>query len=286
MTQRLKLTIETQEYLTNKICQEISGFIFNTGGKNKLITLHHFLPVEKVLETETNQELSILINSSWSEFLILDPGYINISKYSVYKEIHNRLPKINDELFMELSETRCVMKVFGYEFFPYNNLNTKITIPYIRAGVISGSGDYAGFSGTPVFLNNKLIGVFSKAYSNNKTLLIIPIYVLIRNFEKKDSYHIYKFLNTPNKINAYYVKNNKIYHPTLKIDIPVSTYTLLEGDLDVGATIQNSSGETLFDKMIVDTDQDIMIEYNLIKLDQTTYLITPRLLALLKRLLN
>ena len=287
MTINLSLVMECQEYLSKSISQKMSGFIINTNGCNRVITIHHFLPVEKVVETETNQELPILINSSWSEFLVLDSKNLNLGKFSIYKEVHNKLPKPNDELVMELNHGRCVMKVCGYDFIPYDNLNTNITIPYIRASIISDVNEFAGLSGLPVFINNKIVGVFSKVYSNNKYLLILPIYVLIRNLEKKDNNHIYMFENIPKKINSYYVKENQeIYHPTLKFDIPLSTYVLLEGDQDNGSVIQILSGETTFEKMILDTSHGNMIDYNLIKSNQFTYLITPRLLALLKRFFN
>jgi hypothetical protein len=287
MTINLSLVMECQEYLSKSISQKMSGFIINTNGCNRVITIHHFLPVEKVVETETNQELPILINSSWSEFLVLDSKNLNLGKFSIYKEVHNKLPKPNDELVMELNYGRCVMKVCGYDFIPYDNLNTNITIPYIRASIISDVNEFAGLSGLPVFINNKIVGVFSKVYSNNKYLLILPIYVLIRNLEKKDNNHIYMFANIPKKINSYYVKENQeIYHPTLKFDIPLPTYLLLEGDQDNGSVIQILSGETTFEKMILDTSHGNMIDYNLIKSNQFTYLITPRLLALLKRFFN
>jgi hypothetical protein len=292
MTKNLTLNVECQEYLSKNIKQKMSGFVININGNNQIVTLHHFLPIQKVIETETNQELSILINSSWSEFLVLDFKNISLDKYSIFKDVHNKLPKPNDELIMEIAspggaDKRCALKVCGYDFIPYDNLNTSITLPYIRASVISNVSEFAGLSGSPVFINNKLVGVFSKAYSNNQTVLIIPIYVLIRNLEKKDNYHIYKYSSIPKKINTYHVKENmEIYHPTLKIVVPFSSYLLLEGDLDCGSIIQNYIGEITYEKMIVDTKLGNMIDCDLIKSNQYTYLITPRLLSLLKRIFS
>lgn len=290
MPTNLCLNVECQEYLAKNIKQKMSGFVTNINGNNQIITLHHFLPIHRVFETETNQELSILINSSWSEFLVLDCKNINLDKYKIFKEVQNKLPKPNDELTMEItnSETtndRCMMKVCGYDFLPYDNLNTTMTLPYIRASVTSNFSEFAGLSGSPVFINKKLVGVFSKSYSNNQILLIIPIYVLVKNLEKKDNNHIYMYSSIPKKINTYYVKENTdIYHPTLKFDIPFSTYLLLEGDLENGSIIQNSLGITTYETMIVNTKLGNMIECDLIKSNQFTYLITPRLLSLLKRI--
>jgi hypothetical protein len=292
MTTNLTLNVDCQEYLSKNIKLKMSGFVLNINGNNQIITVHHFLPIHKVIETETNQELSVLINSSWSELLVLDSKNINLDKYSIYKDIQNKLPKPNDELTMEFAsprgvDTRCIMKVCGYDFLPYDNLNTSMTLPYIRASVISNVTEFAGLSGSPVFINNKLVGIFSKAYSNNQILLIIPIYVLIKNLEKTDNNHMFKYSSIPKKINTYHVKENmEIYHPTLKFDIPFSTYLLLEGDLDNGSIIQNSLGETTYEKMIVDTNFGNIIECSLIKSNQYTYLITPRLLSLLKRIFN
>lgn len=289
MVPNLALLFICQEYLSKKIKQNISGFILNFNGKNLIITLHHFLPIEKVFEisqTEINQELKILINSSWSEFLILDSDNINFDNYLIYKDIQNKLPKTDDELTMELKNGRCKLRVSGYNFLPYNNLDTQRLIPYIEATVISGSTDFAGLSGTPVFRENKLVGVFSKAYSNNQKILIIPSYVLIKNLQKKDNNHIFEFPFDPKKINNYYVKENNIWHPSLKFEIPYLTYLLLEGDNDTIYTVQDSLGEISYQKMIINTKLENITECNLIKLNQHTYMITPRLLSLFKRLFS
>jgi hypothetical protein len=290
MVPNLALLFICQEYLSKKIKQNISGFILNFNGKNLIITLHHFLPIEKVFQisqTEINQELKILINSSWNEFLILDSDNIIFDNYLIYKDIQNTLPKPNNELTMELKNGRCKMRVSDYKFLPYNNLDTQRLIPYIEANVISGSTDFAGLSGSPVFIKNKLVGVFSKAYSNNEKVLIIPSYVLIRSLEKdKDNNHIFEFPFDPKKINNYYVKENKIWHPSLKFKIPYLTYLLLEGNNNTIYTVQDSLGEISYQKMIIDTTLENVTEYNLIKLNQDTYMITPRLLSLLKRLFS
>lgn len=290
MSKCLTLNIECQEYLSKTIKLQMSGFIINIKGTNKVITIHHFLPIKTVVETEINQQLSILINSSWSEFLILDSKNINLNKYYIYKNIQNKLPKIDDELTMNIINSRetndiCIMKVCGYDYIPYDNLNIDMTLPYIKASVISNVNKFAGLSGSPVFINNKLVGVFSKACSNNQIVLIIPIYVLIRNLEKKDNNNIYMYSSIPRKINSYYVKENMtIYHQTLKIYIPLSTYLLLEGDSDKESLIHNYIGETIHEKMIVNTKLGNMIDCDLIQSNQYTYLITPRLLSVLKRI--
>lgn len=287
MDYTINLKIECQEYLTKSISQSISGFIFNYNNKNYIVSVHHFLPIKKVLETEFNQELSILINSSWSELLVLDSKYTNLDTYHVFNKYQNKLPKPNDELTMKLNDKRYNLKVTGYDFMPYDNINTKMTLPYIRASVISDIEELAGLSGVPVFDNNKIVGIFSKAYSNNQTVFILPIYILIKNLEKRDNQNIYILSCVPKKINSYHVKDNgEIYHPTFKFDIPVSSYILIEGDNDTGFLIQNSLGETVYEKMLIDTNCDTLTNCNLVSSDQFTYLITTRLLSLFKRLFN
>jgi hypothetical protein len=285
MTQTININIETQEYLSKSIMQKLSGFIINVNKNNYIITIHHFLPIQKVTEADTKQELTIAVNSCWSEILVLNSKNINLNRYLVHKNIQNKLPKINDELSMELEFDKCIMKVCDYEFIPYDNLNIAMKLPYIKASIISDVDKFAGFSGKPVFNKNKIVGIFSKAYSDNKTILIIPIYILIKNLEKKDNNNIYKYSSVPKKINAYYVKENlNIYHPTLKIDIPYTTHLLIEGDVNFDSIIVNSLGETMHGDMIIDTDN--VTECDLIKSNQFTYLITPRLLMLLKHLFN
>ena len=287
MEYTINLKIKCQEYLTKSVTQSLSGFIFNYNNQNYIITVHHFLPIKKVIETEINQELPILINSSWSELLVLDSKYTNLDTYHVFKRYQNKLPKPNDELTMKLNTKRYNLKVTGYDFLPYDNLDTKMTLPYIRASVTSDTEELAGLSGMPVFDNNKIVGVFSKAYSNNQTVFILPIYILIKTLEKRDNQHIYNISCIPKKINSYHVKDNgEIYHPTFKFDIPVASYLLIEGDIGVGFLIHNLLGETVYEKMLIDTKCNNTIDCDLISSNQFTYLITPRLLSLFKRLFN
>jgi hypothetical protein len=111
MTQTININIETQEYLSKSIMQKLSGFIINVNKNNYIITIHHFLPIQKVTEADTKQELTIAVNSCWSEILVLNSKNINLNRYLVHKNIQNKLPKINDELSMELEFDKCIMKV-------------------------------------------------------------------------------------------------------------------------------------------------------------------------------
>jgi hypothetical protein len=90
---------------------------------------------------------------------------------------------------------------------------------------------FAGLSGSPVYINEKVIGILSKINLVDNIIYIIPIYLAIKTLEKYDNDNVY-WMNIKNikKINAFNVKDNEIYHPTLKINIPLNTYFLLEGD--------------------------------------------------------
>jgi hypothetical protein len=150
----------------------------------------------------------------------------------------------------------------------------------------------AGLSGSPVFIKNKVVGIFSKYRPDTKTAYVIPIYVAIKNIEKKDNKHVYCYgnqIDNIKKINSYNVKDNEIYHPTLKINININTYFLLEGDTDNKVIIQYEDKE--LNKSIIG-EIEPSIKENLIspcdttiisRKDDSEYKINTRLLSLLHK---
>lgn len=271
------------------------GFIYKNkiSDEGKMITLHHFLPIQGVFDSKSMRQLPILINSSWSEFLVLDCNGINLNGYPICNKIKVSLPKPNDKIYMNIDDSyKFYMKVCNIDFFPYDNINTNILTPYIVAEQDErgeSPSKFVGLSGSPVFMGNKLIGVFSKI-CYNKIFLIIPIYVLLKNLDKKDNNNLYKFSDSeiPKKINSNCINNMNIYHRSLNAKIPYQTFLLLEGDLEKTYNITNSYNEKNNKEMIIDTKFSLTLGTNLIKSKQNinTYLITPRLLSLFKRILS
>ena len=109
-----------------------------------------------------------------------------------FVEIDKNENEIGDELIMYSERKRYILSVSGLEMIPYDNINDNYCIPYIKA--TTENDTYSGLSGSPIFYKNKLVGIFSKYCKDINTALIIPVYVLIKNIEKKDNQHIYKLL--------------------------------------------------------------------------------------------
>ena len=281
--QTFQLFLNCDKFLMKKVSLKSTGFLINYDGVNYGVSVHHFLPINNISIEETKNNLDIITNSVWSEILIFSTNNINIEKYKIHKKIRNRIPKQEEEFIMYYDENeRILMKFSNYELLPYDNINDSFNIPYIKANILDNTQKLAGLSGSPVFLNDTIIGVFSKHNIGDNTVLIIPIYVIIKNLLKKDNNHIYNFPIKPKKINAYYVKENDyIYHPTLKIDIPLNTYLLLEGDEGFCCNVETDINTSICETIInVDLNESLYI--NIVIRDESKYLITPRLLVLLK----
>ena len=152
------ITLKLQSPKINNIDVEntVTGFILNYNGGNHIITVHHFLPIDKVYDQETNNELDIEINSSWNEGLILNTNNVNLSKYKIFSKVHNNIPKLNSRLSMKVDGNRIELEFIGYDMIPFNNIQLDVPILLIKARIISNLDKFAGYSGSPVFIKNKI----------------------------------------------------------------------------------------------------------------------------------
>ena len=257
----LEIKLLTQQFIDKKLKIILNGFIFNFSKKNYIITLHHNLPIDNVSSTIDNVSntidnvsstidsvsntidnvsstidsvsLDIQINSCWSEVLILNTDKLDLSSYKINKKYQNSLPKINETLNLIQNINRYNLTVINYEFLPFDNLQSDYLIPYIIVTFENDLiNDYNGLSGVPIYINDKLIGIFSKYNIINKTGYILPIYIVIKNFYKNNNADIYtiKNLDKLTKINNYKIKNSSIYSSLFKINIPLCSYILIEND--------------------------------------------------------
>ena len=275
MEETIDLELHTMEFNKEHIKIGVNGFFLTYSGKTYIITTHHNLPIAYIKDN-----INIKINSMWNETLILEPNDINIHKYKINTQIQNKLPKENDIICMKTQNKRYEMKTIGFDFLPFDNSPISPMIPYIKAHV--NIREAKGLSGCPIFTDNKLIGLFSKYNTETNTAYILPIYVIIKTIDKVDNSNIYCCIQSDiKKINNYHVKNNTIYHPTLKIYIPLSSYFLLEGDVDNKFLIQheNKTIETVLypsNKLLLSNESSIIMEGE-------KYKINIRLLTLMKK---
>ena len=266
----------------------ITGFIFNYNGSNHIITVHHFLPIDKVYDQETNKELDIEINSSWNEGLILNTNNVDLSKYKIFSKVHNNIPKLNSRLSMKVDGNRIELEFIGYDMIPFNNIQLDVPILLIKARIISNLDKFAGYSGSPVFIKNKIIGIFTKIRTDSNIAYIIPIYIITKNLEKEDNSNIYT-MNVKNiqKIGSWIVnKDNEVYHPTLKLNIPIATYFLIEGDLNFKSILYFGKKKTSVDLVQTVLKKDLISDsdINIVSRNDFEYKLNVRLLTFLKKI--
>jgi hypothetical protein len=282
--QTLTLKILSQKFNGQNIKTTTYGFVLNYNGKNYIITVHHFLPIYKIFDFETNNELNIEINSSWNEGLILDTENVDLSKYKIFSKIHNSVPKLKSNLSMMINNDRIQLEIIGYDLIPFDNIQMDVPILIIKAKILSDFKNFAGYSGSPVFYENKIVGIYTKLKTDTNVAFIIPIYIIIKNLEKEDNSNIYT-VNVKNirKICTWNVnKDNHIYHPTLKFNIPVNTYFLVEGDINFKTIIHY--GKKKIDLIQSELKKDLALDSNsnLIIRNDSEYKLNIRLLSLLK----
>ena len=288
--QLINIILKTQQFISTKFETKMSGFILNYNGTKYIISVHHFLPIKQICEMESGIELNIKINSCWSEILVLDVSNINLSEYKINNMIQNKLPKVNDIVYIKTNTKRYELKVIGYDSIPFDNIQDNITIPQIKCIALCDMENFAGLSGSPVFIKDKIVGIFSKYRPDSKITYIIPIYIVIKNIEKIDNSNIYSTpVNNIKKVNSYNVKDNEIYHPTLKINIHINTYFLLEGDKNNKTLIQYEQLETKKNiieeiESLVKNDLISPCDCNIVtRKDNSEYKINTRLLSLLRK---
>jgi len=277
----ITLHMTTPNVFDNVLEVSIKGFILNHAGKSLIITIHHFLPVERVFQENIN--FDIIINSAWSDVLILDSEQIDYSQYQIHTLVQIKLPKNGDLLTMKVTdELSYDLRVRNHTFLPFNDIMTadnKTVLPYITALFDSAIENPQGLSGTPVFIGDKIAGIFSKYNPEKNLAYIIPIYVVMKNLRKKNNN---KICGVP--FDKYNVKNNEIYHPALKINIPLSTYFLMECDDDIEIYIQHKKEGKLmnvnypFDSVL---EMFVTNERELLSRNNNEYKINSRLVAML-----
>jgi hypothetical protein len=284
------LDLITQDFNSKKIHMKIKGVMISYNNMQYCVTLHHNLPISKVILQEIT--LPKFSDTGWNESVILDCNDIKFENIKVHNNFNNKILKSNEIIMMKTSQKRYEMITAGFDFIPFDNCVDSPAIPYIIAKFIDEEKNYAGLSGSPIFIGNKLVGLFSKYDHKNKIAFIIPIYIILKSIDKKDNNTIFGCdIHDIVKINSYNIHNNEktkkevIYHPTMKIYIPISSYFMIEGDVDERFTIQyKENSKTLTQNYTCISIKLLMDNTNLIIRDDKKYMITFRLLTFMKKI--
>ena len=186
----MSIKLKTQVFLNKFLEQKLNSFVLNYHKVNYLISVHHHLPIDSV-HNSFDQKLNIKVDSCWSEVLIMETDNLDLSRFSINYTVQNKLPKPEQVMFIKTEFLRYETIMIDYEFIPFDNINENLTLPYIRSRLFQSIEDMSGLSGSPVFIDDKLIGVFSKFDKKESIAYIIPIYIIIKNLSKHDNINIY-----------------------------------------------------------------------------------------------
>lgn len=301
----INLSLKCKPFMTIDYRESLTGFLLHHNNTTYLISVHHHLPIENVYEKQTESPCNILVNSCWSEALIMDSHNIDTSQFTVFRKIQNSIKSFGDsDVYALIDGERNGITLTGTTYEPFDYLNFSPETPYIIGKLKFPKASLAGNSGAPIFIREGnediLIGVLSKQDLITQSIHIIPIYVYIKSLEKKDNSTIYGIdCTNATKIGAYNITEDielgkTIYHPTLKLSIPLSTYFLLEGDENSTFTINYNICKKGKNINIINNVNTISINHNLIVSHEESLLISEqgrfkinlRLLSLFKRIIN
>ena len=198
-----------------------------------IISSHRYLPVKKVKLNK--DKLNISINSKWNELLISKSNGNN--KLKRFLDYRIQLLPIQTQVFISERNNHC--EIVNYNFINMGLMPNYPKILYI----ILKSQDTKNISiGSPVYYeNNVLIGMVS--YIKDDIIYCLPYYYILKTFENINDVLVPNEIIKETdilKINNYNVKDNKVYHPSIKMNIPISCYFLLETNKKINITKHDS----------------------------------------------
>ena len=278
----MDIKIKSQIFLDKYIEQKLYSFVLYYKKINYLISVHHNLPFDSVFYNK--KQLDIKVNSCWSEVLIMETKNLDLTNININYDIQNKVPLEGDILYIKSHSCRYQTIMIDHIFIPFDNINEDLKIPYIRCKLEEKIDNLAGLSGSPVYIGDKLVGVFSKFDTKESIAYIIPIYIIIKNITKKDNDNIYELplKNRINKINSNNVKNNMIYHKALNINVPINTFFILEGDINTRFSVRYDMTNIIIVHMMTKQIKLSISNESYIVNKNLEYKVTPRLLNLLK----
>ena len=278
MNNVLTITSELQgiKNIKKKICT--NGFIFNKFSENYIITVHHGLPIQKCSTNMNN--LEIIKDCIWNELLILKTDNIMCERCNISKIYKYKISKSDELLFIKTNDKIVTLTNTTVTFLNLFDVPTNPKNIYFKLDILEGEVEQS-MSGSPVFnKKNYLIGILAKKNNIDNSVYIIPMYILLKSLTKIDNNSIYDIDNNNDiihKINDVKVDNNLIFHKSMNIIMPITTYFMIEGDIDNTIKINN-----LYYKFININDQLYLDNTNKIIVNNKKYEITTRLLKLIK----
>lgn len=256
-------------FLGKKLISTLNCFNIYYNKKNYIVSVHHGYPIENVIID--NVMISTFNNMVWNELLIIEDNTI---PQFVFKKFSKK--QIADNEYYYFGENNRLKFITNHSMplnmIPGNPRNLYYKMKSLNTQIKKGD------SGSPVYCsNNKLVGIISKI--EDDIVYIIPVIYLLKSLEKYDNMHIYipnrDTLDDIVKIDNFNVENKMVYHSSLKTNILLDTYFVLEGDVSNHIVINDEILEyKVFNNNIINNNE-IIISKNNIK-------ITSALLNLIK----
>lgn len=204
---------------------EAKGFYIRYKKNTYFITLNHGFSIKEM--TINKEDICDYTNCLWNEIVFCkktcEKGQFVFSSFLV-KQIDSI-----GKFFINNTE----LKYIENEYLPLNMLPENPLNLYYKFEIIDINADIGeGLSGSAIYDNKKrLVGIFSKI--ENNYIYVIPTYYILKSLDKDDNNNIYtinKDIRNIKKIDFNLIKNNKIYHNSLKINIPIDCFLNLELD--------------------------------------------------------
>ena len=203
------------------------GFYIKYKKETYFVTCNHSFSIKSLKvndKTYTN-----FTNCLWNELVYFSTDVVKKKDHSIFSIFSVKQIDSSRQYFINNKE----VKYIGNDFLPLHMLPKNPNNLYYRMKIVDRCEEISeGDSGSPVYdSQNRLIGIFSKIDGNY--IYVIPSYYLQKTLTKLDNKNIYTInenLNKAKKIDFNLIKNNKIYHKSLKIYLPLDCFLNLELD--------------------------------------------------------
>jgi hypothetical protein len=263
-----KVIYEHPSILSKKISTESNGFLLKYKKHTYFIGIHHGYPIKYVNINKNKLSSNEYNICNWNELLFKNVN--NSENQFVFNKFSTKQIDSKDYYYCDSKRFRYIDNhYFPINMLPGNPKNLYYVMECINDTVMCGE------SGSPIYdKDKKLVGIISKIKKNY--IYIIPTIYICNSIKKEDNTKIYniKNLNALN-INSYNIKDDKIYHPSLKTYINKDTYLVLEGDKDKDVIVDNVKTKYIF------INNDIN-QVNFISINRNKIKITTGLLNILK----
>jgi len=223
MKEYIQINQTLQNIPSYECSSNLKGICLKVQGIKYLITLNHGLPIKSIQAEGTS--INNYTNCNWNE-LVFSQNFNNLPNQYVFKQIVKKQIDSSIKYYTNGTDT---LKYIGNSYLNINMLpNNPRNIYYMMKCITAKVTE--GCSGKPIFNHDKkLVGIISKIEGD--IVYVIPSIYILKSLEREDNGNIYTLpLTNIKKINKCFVKNNMVYHASLKVYIPLDVYLTLEGD--------------------------------------------------------